>query len=227
MHDEPLSSEWYTFRRCAAQVLWMAGPGVLVGTALMGALLKVTLPYGWGWASSLMLGSILSATDPVAVVALLKEVGASKRLGHIIEGESLVNDGTAIVVFSLLNQIAKGAEKTPLQIFSFFVWVPVGAALVGIGIAAGCHAWLGLGAVAGDHVVQISVTLFACYLCFLVAEFQAEASGVLAVVVLGVAIGAFGRGFFTGKTEHSLHHFWEMLTFAANTVLFILTVGIG
>mmetsp|Transcript_3517 Transcript_3517/g.9404 ORF Transcript_3517/g.9404 Transcript_3517/m.9404 type:complete len:332 (-) Transcript_3517:223-1218(-) len=99
--ESAFSLEWHTFRKCAAQVLWLAGPGVLLGTFLMGALLKATLPYGWGWGSSLMLGSILSATDPVAVVALLKEVGASKRLGHIIEGESLVNDGTAIVVFSL------------------------------------------------------------------------------------------------------------------------------
>ena len=221
--ESAFSLEWHTFRKCAAQVLWLAGPGVLLGTFLMGSLLKATLPYGWGWGSSLMLGSILSATDPVAVVALLKEVGASKRLGHIIEGESLVNDGTAIVVFSLLNQIAKGEDKTPLEIFTFFVWVPVGAVLVGVGIAAGCHAWLGLGAVAGDHIVQISVTLFACYLCFLVAEFEASASGVLACVVLGISIGAFGRGFFTGETEHSLHHFWEMLTFVANTVLFILT----
>ena len=221
--ESAFSLEWHTFRRCASQVLWLAGPGVLMGTFLMGALLKVTLPYEWGWGASLMLGSILSATDPVAVVALLKEVGASKRLGHIIEGESLVNDGTAIVVFSLLNEIAKGVTKTPLEIFLFFLWVPFGAVLVGVGIAAGCHAWLGLGAVAGDHIVQISVTLFACYLCFLVAEFEAEASGVLAVVVLGVSIGAFGRGFFTGETEHSLHHFWEMLTFVANTVLFILT----
>ena len=189
----------------------------------MGSIFKGILPYGWGWGASLMLGSILSATDPVAVVALLKEVGASKRLGHIIEGESLVNDGTAIVVFSLLNEIAKGNDKTPLQIFAFFMWVPFGAGVVGLCIALGCHAWLGLGAVAGDHIVQISVTVFACYLCFLVAEFQAEASGVLAVVILGVCIGAFGRGFFTGETEHSLHHFWEMLTFIANTVLFILT----
>ena len=101
--ESAFSLEWHTFRRCATQVLWLAGPGVLMGTALVGALLKATLPYDWGWGSSLMLGSILSATDPVAVVALLKEVGASKRLGHIIEGESLVNDGTAIVVFSLLN----------------------------------------------------------------------------------------------------------------------------
>ena len=221
--ESAFSLEWHTFRKCAAQVLWLAGPGVLLGTFLMGALLKATLPYGWGWGSSLMLGSILSATDPVAVVALLKEVGASKRLGHIIEGESLVNDGTAIVVFSLLNEIAKGEQKTALEIFTFFVWVPIGAVLVGVSIAAGCHAWLGLGAVAGDHIVQISVTLFACYLCFLVAEFEASASGVLACVVLGVSIGAFGRGFFTGETEHSLHHFWEMLTFVANTVLFILT----
>lgn len=221
--ESAFSLEWHTFRRCATQVLWLAGPGVLMGTALVGALLKATLPYDWGWGSSLMLGSILSATDPVAVVALLKEVGASKRLGHIIEGESLVNDGTAIVVFSLLNEIAKGAEKSAGEVATFFLWVPFGSVAVGVGVAIGCHAWLGLGAVAGDHVVQISVTLFACYLCFLVAEFQSEASGVLAVVVLGVSIGAFGRGFFTGETERSLHHFWEMLTFVANTVLFILT----
>ena len=221
--ESAFSLEWHTFRRCATQVLWLAGPGVLMGTALVGALLKATLPYDWGWGSSLMLGSILSATDPVAVVALLKEVGASKRLGHIIEGESLVNDGTAIVVFSLLNEIAKGAHKTAGEVATFFLWVPFGSVLVGVGVAIGCHAWLGLGAVAGDHIVQISVTLFACYLCFLVAEFQSEASGVLACVVLGVSIGAFGRGFFTGETEHSLHHFWEMLTFVANTVLFILT----
>ena len=71
--------------------------------------------------------------------------------------------------------------------------------------------------------MQISVTLFACYLCFLVAEFEAEASGVLAVVILGVSVGAFGRGFFTGETENATHVFWEMLTFVANTVLFILT----
>ena len=221
--ESAFSLEWHTFRRCASQVIWLAGPGVLMGTGLMGALLKATIPYDWGWGSSLMLGSILSATDPVAVVALLKEVGASKRLGHIIEGESLVNDGTAIVVFSLLNEIAKGVDKTPLEIFTFFLWVPFGAVAVGVACAAGCHAWLGLGAVAGDHVVQISVTLFACYLCFLVAEFEAEASGVLAVVILGVSVGAFGRGFFTGETENATHVFWEMLTFVANTVLFILT----
>ena len=141
----------------------------------------------------------------VAVVALLKEVGASKRLGHIIEGESLVNDGTAIVVFSLLNEIAKGATKTASEVVLFFLWVPTGSVLVGVGVAIGCHTWLGLGAVAGDHVVQISVTLFACYLCFLVAEFEAESSGVLAVVVLGVAIGAFGRGFFTVRISHPPH----------------------
>ena len=198
--ESAFSLEWHTFRRCATQVLWLAGPGVLMGTGIMGGLLKVTLPYNWGWGSSLMLGSILSATDPVAVVALLKEVGASKRLGHIIEGESLVNDGTAIVVFSLLNEIAKGATKTASEVVLFFLWVPAGSVLVGVGVAIGCHTWLGLGAVAGDHIVQISVTLFACYLCFLVAEFEAESSGVLAVVVLGVAIGAFGRGFFTGET---------------------------
>jgi NhaP-type Na+/H+ or K+/H+ antiporter len=106
-------------RRCAAQVMWLAGPGVLLCTAILGALFKWSLPYGWGWDTCLMFGAILSATDPVAVVSLLKEVGASKRLGHIIEGESLVNDGTAIVVFKLLNDISKGTAR---QVLLITIW---------------------------------------------------------------------------------------------------------
>ena len=62
--ESAFSLEWHTFRRCATQVLWLAGPGVLMGTVFVGSMLKVTLPYDWGWGSSLMLGSILSATDP-------------------------------------------------------------------------------------------------------------------------------------------------------------------
>lgn len=97
------------------QMIILAGPGVLISTFCLGSALKVfytllrlyfcvvysccyillqlTFPYGWNWKTSLLLGGLLSATDPVAVVALLKELGASKKLSTIIEGESLMNDG--------------------------------------------------------------------------------------------------------------------------------------
>ena len=89
-----------------AQMILLAGPGVLISTFCLGAALKLTFPYQWSWKMSLLLGGLLSATDPVAVVALLKELGASKKQSTIIEGESLMNDGynfSFFLYYSLLS----------------------------------------------------------------------------------------------------------------------------
>lgn len=106
----------WLLQKCMAQMLLLAGPGVLISTGLIGAAVKVyketlsflkwfrtcsnihmflqlIFPYDWNWNTSLLLGAILSATDPVAVVALLKDLGASKKLSTIVEGESMMNDG--------------------------------------------------------------------------------------------------------------------------------------
>ncbi|KAG6512733.1 hypothetical protein ZIOFF_030862 [Zingiber officinale] len=80
-------------QKCMMQMLLLAGPGVIISTFCVGYAVKITFPYGWDWKISLLLGGLLSATDPVAVVALLKELGASKKMNTIIEGESLMNDG--------------------------------------------------------------------------------------------------------------------------------------
>ena len=97
-----------------AQVLIMAGP-MLIGSTLLSALMmRFILGYDgeFTWAAALLYGSIISATDPVAVVCLLKELGASKRLATMIEGESLLNDGTAMVVFLVLLDIVEGNPAT-------------------------------------------------------------------------------------------------------------------
>jgi Sodium/hydrogen exchanger family len=67
--------------------------------------LMYCLPLGWGWSTALLLGSIVSATDPIAVVALLQELGVSEKLGTMIEGESLLNDGSAFVIFEIVLQV--------------------------------------------------------------------------------------------------------------------------
>uniref|UniRef100_A0A1J3K0S5 Sodium/hydrogen exchanger 8 n=2 Tax=Noccaea caerulescens TaxID=107243 RepID=A0A1J3K0S5_NOCCA len=81
----------------------LAGPGVLISTFCIGSLLKLTFPYNWDWKTSLLLGGLLGATDPVAVVALLKELGASKKLTTMIDGESLMNDGGVIIAEGVLS----------------------------------------------------------------------------------------------------------------------------
>ena len=94
----------HTFRKSVGNASILAIPGIIIALLLTGALaiglgLAGIGLTGWGWPMALMFGAVVSATDPVAVVSLLKELGASKKLGTLIEGESLLNDGTAIVIF--------------------------------------------------------------------------------------------------------------------------------
>jgi len=101
------SMDFHIFRRNFWQILILAGPGVGLGTVMTAVVGKYVFPYGWCWPKALMFGAMLSATDPVAVVALLKEVGASETLGTVIEGESLLNDGTAFVFFLVFRDLIR------------------------------------------------------------------------------------------------------------------------
>jgi NhaP-type Na+/H+ or K+/H+ antiporter len=93
LFESSFAMDFHQIKRCFFQMLLLAGPGVLISTFTLGAILVKVFPYDWSWSTGLLLGGLLSATDPVAVVALLKELGASKKLSTLIEGESLMNDG--------------------------------------------------------------------------------------------------------------------------------------
>ncbi|KAL0054936.1 hypothetical protein WJX82_004786 [Trebouxia sp. C0006] len=112
IYSAAISMHWHTLRRCLLQVLLLAGPGVVIGTALTAVFVKYVFPYNWTWLESLLFGAMLSATDPVAVIALLQEVGAEKELRTVIEGESLFNDGSAYVLFLLFHNALQGQELT-------------------------------------------------------------------------------------------------------------------
>merc|ERR1719326_1634762 len=109
------------FRKCFGQIAILACPGVLLGTFLVGSFAMYVLPYPWDWPVALTFGSVMSATDPVAVVALFNTLGVSPRLTMLVSGESLLNDGTAICVFMLMMSIIHGAEASASNVLSFFV----------------------------------------------------------------------------------------------------------
>ncbi|KAE8716660.1 Sodium/hydrogen exchanger 8 [Hibiscus syriacus] len=164
LFESAFSMEMHQIKRCMAQMLLLAGPGVLISTFCLGSAMKLTLPYGWNWKTSLLLGGLLSATDPVAVVALLKELGASKKLSTIIEGESLMNDGTAIVVYQLFYKMVLGQSFSWDAIIAFLAKVSLGA--VGIGIAFGIASVLWLGFIFNDTVIEITLTLTVSYIVY-------------------------------------------------------------
>ncbi|XP_031268164.1 sodium/hydrogen exchanger 7 isoform X2 [Pistacia vera] len=214
LFESSFAMELHQIKRCMAQMLLLAGPGVLISTFLLGSALKFTFPYNWSWKTSLLLGGLLSATDPVAVVALLKELGASKKLSTIIEGESLMNDGTAIVVYQLFYQMVLGKSFTWDAIVKFLAQVSLGA--VAMGLAFGFVSVLWLGFIFNDTVIEITLTLAVSYIAYFTAQEGAEISGVLTVMTLGMTA-------FKGESQQSLHYFWEMVAYIANTLIFTLS----
>ncbi|CAI5469301.1 unnamed protein product [Closterium sp. Yama58-4] len=182
---------------------------------------QYVLPYGWNWSTAMLLGGLLSATDPVAVVALLRDLGASKKLSTIIDGEALMNDGTAIVVFQLFLRLTLGYSYGIGDVIGFLFKVTLGG--VGLGMAFGVVSLLWLRTIFSDHVIEITISLTASYMAFFVANDVAQTSGVLSDMTLGIMFAIFAKTAFTGESEQGMHHFWEMVSYIANTLIFVLS----
>ena len=139
-----------------------------------------------------MYGSIISATDPVAVVALLKDLGASKRLATMIEGESLLNDGTAMVVFLVLLDMVEGNHKTAGEIALMFVRLSFGGVL--LGLVGGIILSQILRRIHNDSVLEMNSTIVSSYLLFYLAESTPiKVSGILSIVELGLYMTKSGK----------------------------------
>ena len=214
--------------------LTLAIPGLLLSTAVIGGIMHMAAPWvgvHLSWAEALLLGSILSATDPVAVIALFGQLGAPKRLTVLVEGESLFNDATAIVLSRIIiGVLAAGALSTSTLFVGGvqFLVVFFGGLVVGwaLALAAG---WV-MGELGGDEFLEITLTTILAYLSFYVAEHWLHVSGVMAAVAAGVVMGGWGKAKITPSTVGYLVHFWDYMAGVANALIFLmvgLTVDLG
>lgn len=189
----------------------------------MGVITYYFLPYNWSWNLCMVFGSILSATDPVAVVALLKSVGASPKLTILIVGESLLNDGSAMVLFTIFYNAIQGTRWTPLSIFIFSVEAAVGSVVFGIVCGLITVRWLRTAHRPlndTDVTMQIAMTICCAYIVFFVAQYLLEVSGVLACCGAGAMLAWLANPIILN--HESMHNVWGMIEWCLNTLIFLL-----
>ena len=174
---------------------------------------------GLALTTGLLFGAIVSATDPVSVVSLFRRMGMPRRLTMLIEGESLYNDGTALVLFKLvLAMVVAGSGFAPLNTLGSFVYVILGGFLVG-----GATGWVASLATRplDDHLLETMLTMVTAYGSFLIAD-HLGVSQIISVVTAGIIVGNFGSSGMSERTKQAVEAFWEFAAFIANSLLFLL-----
>jgi CPA1 family monovalent cation:H+ antiporter len=203
-------------------VLTLAAPGLILSTVIVGALTCWLTPLTMG--EAMLFGALISATDPVAVITLFKEVGAPKRLTMLVDGESLFNDATAIVAFRIvLGIVASSAAFSMMTIVKgagSFCLVFAGGLLAGavVGyIIIKCTAFA-----KDDPLIQIAFTTVAAYIAFVVADHYLKVSGVMAAMGAGMVLSWYGVTRFSPEVKQYLEQFWSYAAFVANSFIFLL-----
>lgn len=197
-------------------ILILATLGVLVATLVAGYL--VFWLIGLPLLMALLFGAIISATDPVAVLAIAKEMAVPKRLALLLEGESLFNDGTAVVLFQILLAGVITGNFSLASGVGHFVQSVLGGAMVGFVLG---YVASKVTATIDDPQIEITLTTIVAYSSYLLAH-HFNASGVIATVVAGLLVGNFGTKGMSPRTRVALWSFWEYASFVINSILFLL-----
>ena len=203
-------------RRSLPEILVLAVPGVIATTLIVGGLLSLTTPLGLP--TAMLFGALISATDPVAVVSMFRSLGVSRRLAVLVESESLLNDGTAIVVFNLALMVALTGHFDLLQSLADFLRVSVGGTVVGLALG-----WVTAQVIAriDDYLIETTLTTLLAFGSYLLGE-HLGFSGVLAVVAAGLVCGNLGPKGMSPTTRIVINNFWEYVAFLANSLIFLM-----
>ncbi len=198
----------------------LAAPGVLIAAAVVAVFLAVGtgLPIQLGF----VVGAMVAATDPAAVVSSFQRLPTPRRLDTLVQGESLLNDGTGLVVFVIAVQVVTSGISTGDALLAFVGTIVVS---LGIGCATG---WVAsrLIATVDDHLLEVTISIVTAYGAYLLAD-AFQDSGLLATVAAGVVMGNYARRFgMSPRTEDAIDTVWEFIGFLLTAVAFVL-VGLA
>jgi monovalent cation:H+ antiporter, CPA1 family len=206
-------------RPAASAILLLAVPGVVIVAAVVAAVLAVATPLSPG--EAFVVGAMVAATDPAAVLSTFRHVPVPTRLATTVEMESLVNDGTGILLVGLSLQLLGGGGSVDASIVAFVVSI-VGSAAIGLALG-----WLAVRVVrrVDDHVVELAITIILAYGTYLVAT-AVGVSGVIATLVAAGAFGNLAQESLTDRSVDSIDVVWELVAFLLTAFVFLL-VGVA
>jgi len=210
LFDAGFSLRITAVRRELPWIVLLGVAGAVLAAALVFVLLRAA---GVPSDEALLLAAILAATDPVSVFATLRRLHTPERLRVALEGESLINDGVAVVLFVIALAVVQRRVLAPLGVLGLFLLLTVGGLAVGAAIGLLTRRVLA----SLPKPLQIAVTVVAAYASYLLAD-RIGASGLLAVIALSLILGSA----YQPTTHHQVHRFWRQLGFAMSSVVFLL-----
>lgn len=219
--ESALSMNFRVLVRNLGPVILLAGPGLILSMMIVGWFLSRLTPLELPQA--LLFGAMISATDPVAVIALFKEFGVSQRLMTLVEGESLFNDATAIVTFEIILTTAAsgvfGIGTLGMGLVNILLTL-IGGVVVGVVLAASMAYAIPLAK--NNPLIQGTISAIVAYVAFIIAEQGLQVSGVIAVMSAGLIAGWLSTNRMVPETREFLQEFWEYAAFLANSLIFLL-----
>jgi CPA1 family monovalent cation:H+ antiporter len=224
LFEAALALHWRDLRRDLLPILVLSSLGTVIAMAIIATGMIFLLH--WPAPSALVFGALISATDPVAIIAMFKDNKLKGRLCLLVESESLFNDGAAAVLFALALAWATASDHAPSAMDMSMTLVRMVAGGIGVGAGVGGAAIL-FARGTSEHLVEVTLTTIAAFASFLVAE-RLHVSGVLATVTAGLIMGNLGvlgsRGkiFISPRGREAVTTFWEFAAFLANSVVFLL-----
>jgi Na+:H+ antiporter len=228
--EATLNMPWEQLRRNLAPILLLAIVGTSAGAFIVATIITIAgdtlVPeLDIAFAATFAFGALISATDPVAVISLFRELGVGRRLSILVEGESLFNDGVAIVIFNLalaagaIAVTGEGEALGPVRVIGDFLRVSVGGLAVGalLGFLVSTVILKNV----DDALIETATTVALAFGAFIVAE-ELHVSGVLSVVAAGIFVGNIGTQNTSPTTKITLDSFWEFAAFVVNSLVFLL-----
>lgn len=218
LFEGAMNIDWSKLYRSSGVILTLAFVGTLGSVLLIAWVSRALL--GWDWQLALLLGVVVSPTDPVSVLAIFREQGVTKRLAVLVEGESLFNDGLSVVLYLLLLQgISQGWDTVGVgESLLTFVRMVLGGLAIGAVLGVAFH-WL-MERI-DDHLVESLISVVLAYGSYLLAE-HLHCSGVIAVVFAGLIFGNVGRDrAMSPTTLLTVNLTWEVFAFLANSLVFL------